>query len=131
MLDSALVDHLHTDGNTLCKAGGGVVSNGRCEIAARTRCRDVASHLRFKSTAKGLQVSRIWLLPVEISRVQVYQGLIAHITAARRQAGGVAATKLARAVMATKIKLEGYMAPEYYIESSNVGSGNAFCNCLE
>ena len=41
------------------------------------------------------------------------------LTAARRQAGGVAATKLARAVMVTKTKLDGYMVSGYYFGSSN------------
>jgi len=42
--------------------------------------------------------------------------------AARRHAGGVAATKLARAVMATRTKLDGYIVSGYYFESSNAGS---------
>jgi len=46
-------------------------------------------------------------------------------TAARRHAGGVAAIKLARAVMATKTKLDGYMAFWYYFGCSNAGSRKA------
>jgi len=46
----------------LCKAGGGVVGNGRCEVTARTRCRDIAGHLGFESAAKGLQIRWIGLL---------------------------------------------------------------------
>jgi hypothetical protein len=122
---------LHTDGNTLCKAGGGVVSNSRCEIAARTRRRDIAGHLGFESATQGFQVRRIWLLPVKISIVQLQVGLNTYITAARRQAGGVAATKLARAVMAMKTKLEGYMAPGYYFGYSDVWSRKTVCDCLE
>jgi hypothetical protein len=53
------------------------------------------------------------------------------MTAARRQAGGVAATKLARAVMATKTKLEGYMTPGYYFGCSDVWSRKTVCDCLE
>lgn len=60
----------------------------------------------------------------------MYTGLNAHMTAARRQAGGVAATRLAMAVMATKTKLEGYMASGYYFGNSGVGSRKAVCNCL-
>jgi hypothetical protein len=56
---------------------------------------------------------------------QVCLGWNAHWTAARRHAGGVAATKLARAVMTTKTKLDGYMASLYYFRSSSAGSRKA------
>jgi hypothetical protein len=46
--------------------------------------------------------------------VQVQLGWNAYSTAARRHAGGVAAAKLARAVMAAKTKLDGYMMAGYY-----------------
>jgi len=57
--------------------------------------------------------------------VQVYIGWNAHWTTARRHAGGVAATKLARAVMTTKTKLDGYMASVYYFRSSRAVSRRA------
>jgi hypothetical protein len=57
--------------------------------------------------------------------VQLNLGWNAYWTAARRHAGGVAAIKLARAVMATKTKLDGYMAFWYYFGCSNAGSRKA------
>jgi hypothetical protein len=63
--------------------------------------------------------------PYKLSIDEGVFGLVAYITAARRHAGGVAATKLARAAMATKTKLVGYMVSWYYF-----GKIEKSCMCL-
>lgn len=48
-------------------------------------------------------------------------GLNTYITAARRHAGGVAATKLAKAVMAAKIRVDGCMVSRCYFKNQMRG----------
>jgi hypothetical protein len=95
-----------TDGNAPCETGGRVVGDGRRLKGSRARCSDVCCQLWYQVAAESLQVSWVWLLPFEVSRTLKDQGSHTYITAANKHAGGVAAAKLARAVMAAKMKVE-------------------------